>query len=101
MEVSRIDVTATEAIRRAANGAELAAAIREASGLEVRILTGREEAHYSALGVVSGFYRPVSKMGDMGGGSLEVADVLDDHAGEASVSLPLGALPVEAMLKVG
>lgn len=101
MQVARIDVTATEAVRRAANGAELAAAIRDASGLDVRILTGSEEAHYSALGVVSGFYRPVGLMGDMGGGSLEVTEVLDDRAGETSVSLPLGALPVEAMLKSG
>ena len=55
MGVARIDVTATEAIRRASNGSELALAIRDASGLAVRILQGMEEARYSALGVVSGF----------------------------------------------
>ena len=37
----------------------------------------------------------------MGGGSLEVAEAIDDHVGEAWVSLPLGALPVEAMLAEG
>ena len=35
----------------------------------------------------------------MGGGSLEVAEALEDHVGERSVSLPLGALPVEAMME--
>ena len=35
-------------------------------GLEVRILSGAEEARYGALGVVSGFFRPVGSVGDMG-----------------------------------
>ena len=101
MGVSRIDVTATEAIRRASNGKELAAAITAASGLPVRILEGIEEAKFSALGVISGFFRPVGLMGDMGGGSLEVAEAIDDHVGEHWTSLPLGALPVEALLAEG
>ncbi|MFN0191384.1 MAG: hypothetical protein ACKVP5_05310 [Aestuariivirga sp.] len=99
MGVSRIDVTATEAVRRAGNGRDLAAAITAETGLEVRILTGAEEGHYSALGVISGFFRPVGLMGDMGGGSLEVAEALDDRPGERSISLPLGALPVEALMQ--
>src|SRR5262245_36884574 len=101
MGVTRIDVTATEAIRRASNGPELAAAIKEASGLAVRVLQGMEEARYSTLGVISGFFRPVGVVGDMGGGSLEVAEALDDHVGDHWTSLPLGALPVEAMLQSG
>ena len=44
---------------------------------------------------------PVGLIGDMGGGSLEVAEALDDHVGERWVSLPLGALPVEALLEKG
>ena len=82
MGVARIDATATEAIRRASNGPALVAAIKETSGLEVRILQGEEEARYSALGVISGFFRPVGLVGDMGGGSLEVAEALDDHVGD-------------------
>ena len=101
MGVSRIDVTATEAIRRAANGRDLATAITAASGLNVRILEGAEEAKYSALGVISGFFRPVGLVGDMGGGSLEVAEAIDDHVGDRWTSLPLGALPVEALLTQG
>ena len=101
MGVTRIDATATEAIRRATNGPELAALIRSEAGLDVRVLSGAEEARYAALGVISGFFRPVGLVGDMGGGSLEVAEVLDDKVGERWVSLPLGALPVEALLAEG
>ena len=101
MGVSRIDVTATEAIRRASNGPGLSAAITAASGLEVRILTGAEESKFSTLGVISGFYRPVGIVGDMGGGSLEICEALDDRAGDRWTSMPLGALPVEALLESG
>ena len=101
MRVSKIDTTATEAIRRASNGPALAAAIAAESGLEVRVLSGAEEARFAALGVISGFFRPIGSVGDMGGGSLEVAEALDDRVGDRWVSLPLGALPVEAMLADG
>src|ERR1700761_7078758 len=87
MGVARLDVTATEAIRRASNGAELAAAIEREAGLNVRILSGEEEARHATLGVISGFFRPVGLVGDMGGGSLEVCEALDDRAGDRWVSL--------------
>jgi exopolyphosphatase/guanosine-5'-triphosphate,3'-diphosphate pyrophosphatase len=98
MGVTRTDVLATEAVRRATNGGQLVAAIAAEAGFDVRILTGDEEAYFAAMGVISGFYRPHGLIGDMGGGSLEIAEVLDDRVGERSVSLPLGALPVQAML---
>jgi exopolyphosphatase / guanosine-5'-triphosphate,3'-diphosphate pyrophosphatase len=98
MEVAQIDVLATEAVRSASNGAELIAAIADAAGFEVRLLTGAEEARFAGLGVISGFYRPIGLVGDLGGGSLEVIEVRDDRVGERDVSLSLGALPVQAML---
>ena len=101
MHVCEIAVTATEAIRRATNGPALAEAIRQETGLDVRVLAGAEEANYSTLGVISGFFRPHGAVGDMGGGSLEVALAIGDHVGAVSVSLPLGALPVESLLALG
>ena len=101
MGVSRIDAVATEAMRRASNGPKLAQAIEAESGLKVRILSGAEEARFATFGVISGFFRPVGTVGDMGGGSLEVAEAIDDRVGDRWVSLPLGALPVEAMLSEG
>jgi exopolyphosphatase/guanosine-5'-triphosphate,3'-diphosphate pyrophosphatase len=96
MAVARADVLATAAVRSAANGDTLVAAIRDAAGFEVRVLSGAEEARFAGLGVISGFYRPTGLVGDMGGGSLEVSEVIDDRVGERHVSLPLGALPVQA-----
>lgn len=101
MGVEQVHVLATEATRKALNGGDLVDAIRSATGLETRILSGEEEATYAALGVISGFFQPNGLAGDMGGGSLEVAEVLGDHVGERKVSMPLGALPVKALMAEG
>lgn len=99
MDVHRIDAVATEATRRAENGADLLAAIEAETGLRTRLLTGDDEAAYAALGVVSGFHRPAGLVGDLGGGSLEVAEVLGDRVGERTASMPIGALRVRALME--
>ena len=99
MRVARVDVLATEATRRATNGADLVAAIARETGFQTRILTGQEEANFATLGVISGFFRPIGLVGDMGGGSLEVAEAMDDRVGDKRSSLPLGALPVSSILQ--
>jgi exopolyphosphatase/guanosine-5'-triphosphate,3'-diphosphate pyrophosphatase len=101
MQVDTIHVLATEATRRASNGAALVDAIRARTGLETRVLSGQEEATYASLGVISGFFQPKGLTGDMGGGSLEVAEIIGDRVGERMVSMPLGALPVRSMLAEG
>ena len=101
MRVETVHVLATEATRRASNGADLVEAIRASTGLKTRVLTGKEEATYAAFGVISGFFQPKGLAGDLGGGSLEVAEILGDRVGERMVSMPLGALPVKAMMADG
>lgn len=93
MEVGRVDIIATEAVRRASNGSFLVQAIEESTGLKTHVLSGREEARFAALGVISGFHRPKGLVGDLGGGSLDLAEVTDDQVGERRISLPVGALP--------
>ena len=51
-------VLATAAAREASNGADF---IRQAETIlqrKVRVLSGEEEARYSALGIISGFFDP-------------------------------------------
>ncbi|MGH1478001.1 MAG: Ppx/GppA family phosphatase [Geminicoccales bacterium] len=99
MDVERIDLIATEAIRKASNGQNLIDQLFDETGLHVRLLSEAEEARFAAYGVISGFYRPRGLVGDMGGGSLELAEVAEDHVGERWVSLPVGALPVTRLLE--
>ncbi len=84
-------VLATAAAREATNGPEF---IREAEEIlehKIEVLTGAQEAYYSALGIVSGFYAPDGIAGDLGGGSLELIDIRGDQIGEG-VTLPLGGI---------
>jgi exopolyphosphatase/guanosine-5'-triphosphate,3'-diphosphate pyrophosphatase len=66
---------ATAAIRRAANGGALVAAIRDACGLEVVVLPEHEEARMAFLGAASTLgHQPDGDLGvvDVGGGSSEL-----------------------------
>jgi exopolyphosphatase / guanosine-5'-triphosphate,3'-diphosphate pyrophosphatase len=66
---------ATAAIRDAANGVELPAAIRKSCGLEVEILTGEREAWLAFLGAARTLdHVPDGELGvvDVGGGSSEM-----------------------------
>jgi exopolyphosphatase / guanosine-5'-triphosphate,3'-diphosphate pyrophosphatase len=71
----------TAAIRRAPNGAELAAVVHEACGLEVEILTAQEEARLAFIGAAR-------THGHVGAGALGVVDV-----GGGSSELVVGEAP--------
>jgi exopolyphosphatase/guanosine-5'-triphosphate,3'-diphosphate pyrophosphatase len=58
------------------------------------VLSGKEEARYSALGVVCSFHDPAGVAGDLGGGSLEVVGLNGDKIGDGE-TFPLGGLRLE------
>lgn len=94
MEVKELDILATAATREAANGSAFIAEIERIFGQPVTVLTGAEEAHISALGIVAGFAHPDGVAGDLGGGSLELTDVHGRRVGRGE-SLPLGSLRLQ------
>lgn len=60
----------TSIVRDASNGETFASAVREKTGIPVRILSGREEAYYSYIGA-AGTPSVVTCVADIGGGSTE------------------------------
>lgn len=84
MRVGNVHVLATSAVRDAANSQSFVTAIETVMGADVRVLTGEEEAHFAALGVVAGFPEFNGLVGDLGGGSLELSALTEGHdsAGE-------------------
>lgn len=86
-----VHALATAAAREAENGQEFIAEAERCLGVPIRVLTGQEEAHYSALGVISAFHPADGIAGDLGGGSLELVDVRGREIGQG-VTLPLGGL---------
>ena len=91
MRIKDVHVLATAAARDAINGKEFLKSAREAIGAPIELLSGKREAELSALGVVSGFWKPDGVAGDLGGGSLELNEVKGDKLGQG-VTLQLGGL---------
>ena len=96
MGVTEVHAVATEAIRRAGNGAELLKAISATAGVAVRVLSGEEEARLAFLGVAGMLpagLNPGRAIGvaDVGGGSSEL--VVGRPPREVSwwASIPLGS----------
>lgn len=90
--VGRVDIVGTAACRRASNTSVLAAAIADATGRELEVLSERDEAHLSFTGALMGLpeaHVPTLVI-DIGGGSTEyVVGVIDP---EQSASIPFGAV---------
>lgn len=84
-------VLATAAAREAQNGPDFIRRAEEILGQGIEVLTGEQEALYSALGIVSGFHDPDGIAGDLGGGSLELIDIKGRELG-TGITLPLGGL---------
>lgn len=87
----QVYAVATAAAREASNGALFIAKAEKALGAEVKVLTGKEEARYAALGVIAGIPGADGIAGDLGGGSLELIDIKDGKLREG-ITLPLGPL---------
>ena len=94
MGLKKLHTVATAAVRDASNGGAFLKRVA-ALGLKPRLLSGKEEAELSGLGVISGNPRAHGIVADLGGGSLELVGVARGAAGEG-VSLPLGVLRVGA-----
>jgi exopolyphosphatase/guanosine-5'-triphosphate,3'-diphosphate pyrophosphatase len=94
LKVKRVLGIATAACRDAHNGRAFIAESERVCRTEIDVISGRREAHLSALGVISGVHKPDGIVGDLGGGSLELVDVRGTRA-RAGVTLPLGGLALQ------
>ncbi|UTW53891.1 Ppx/GppA family phosphatase [Kordiimonas sp. SCSIO 12610] len=95
MGVVDIDTIATAAARDADNGADFVRRVQDEAGLDVKIISGDEEGRLAGLGVLAGQPNATGIMGDLGGGSLELARMKSGTIHE-TVSLPIGPLRLRA-----
>ncbi len=72
-KVQRVSAVATSALREAKNKDEFSRRIKNATGLEIEIISGEEEAKKTFSGMLIGINPPESAlMVDIGGGSTEI-----------------------------
>jgi exopolyphosphatase/guanosine-5'-triphosphate,3'-diphosphate pyrophosphatase len=90
---SFIEAVATSAVRKANNGKEFVAAMKEETGVTIRVIDGDEEAELAALSARHHFDMKNSRYGllDIGGGSIEIVSATGIHI-EEIFSLELGAV---------
>jgi exopolyphosphatase / guanosine-5'-triphosphate,3'-diphosphate pyrophosphatase len=82
----------TSAIREAANGLDVLDRVRQRTGVDLRVLSGEDEARLTFLAVRRWFGWSAGRLLvlDIGGGSLELAAGMDEDP-DVALSLPLGA----------
>jgi exopolyphosphatase/guanosine-5'-triphosphate,3'-diphosphate pyrophosphatase len=83
---------ATSAVRDAKNSAQVLARVRDETGVDLKVLSGKFEARMTFLAVRRWFGWSAGQLLvlDIGGGSLEIAAGIDEEP-ELATSLPLGA----------
>lgn len=92
---SDIHTAATAAVRDAADGPDFVARVQAETALELRVLSGEEEARWAALGVLAGAPTSAGVVGDLGGSSLELTRITDGELGPGT-TLPLGPFALGA-----
>lgn len=70
---TQVIAVATAAMREAEDGPDFVKDIKEKLGLDIKVLSGTEEALYTAQGALSGLPNAKGIVADMGGASLELA----------------------------
>jgi exopolyphosphatase/guanosine-5'-triphosphate,3'-diphosphate pyrophosphatase len=91
--IDQVEAVATSAIRDATNGRELLDAIQAQTGLEPRVISGREEARYDWLAIANSTTLEDGFGLDIGGGSIQALRIEDRRLARAE-SLPLGSVRV-------
>lgn len=94
MGVTDIRVVATAAVRDAEDGAAFCAEVKDKLGLSMQVISGQQEASFSAKGVLLGWPDASGLVCDIGGASMELA-VLDKGQIVTTQTSPLGPLAVQ------
>ncbi|MEO1796742.1 MAG: Ppx/GppA family phosphatase [Pseudomonadota bacterium] len=95
-QVKDITIAATAAVRDASDGAAFRKQVEEQTGLKIWVVDGREEARLSAQGVLLGWPGSYGLVCDIGGSSMELAEIEGGKVGLRETS-NLGPLKLMAV----
>ncbi|MGR3604707.1 exopolyphosphatase [Sulfitobacter sp.] len=96
MELTELTVVATAAVRDASDGREFCDEVQRETGLKIWVIDGEEEARLSAQGVLLGWPGAYGLVCDIGGSSMELAEISGGRVGKR-VSSALGPLKLRDM----
>lgn len=90
-KITHVTAFTTAALRNVKNSAVAVEQISERTGIDVRVLSGDEEATYDFIGATHDLRDPAGLLIDIGGASTEIV-VYENHAIRKKISLPVGSL---------
>lgn len=90
-DVKSLHTVATAAVRDAQDGTSFVAEVAERTGIALTVASGEEEARLSAQGILLGRPDADGLMCDIGGASMELAEIRGGRI-EACMTSPLGPL---------
>ncbi|MBQ4826492.1 MULTISPECIES: Ppx/GppA family phosphatase [unclassified Leisingera] len=91
MGLPPLSAVATAAVRDAGDGPDFCAEVLRETGLKIHVIDGREEARLSAQGVLLGWPGAYGLVCDIGGSSMELAEIQENSVGRR-VTSSLGPL---------
>ncbi len=91
MNLPPLTAVATAAVRDASDGPDFCEEVLRETGLKIWVIDGEEEARLSAQGVLLGWPGSYGLVCDIGGSSMELAEIHDGKVGRR-VTSPLGPL---------
>ncbi|WP_296427485.1 Ppx/GppA family phosphatase [Yoonia sp.] len=91
MGILPLTAVATAAVREASDGQDFRDEVLRETGIKLWVIDGQEEARLSAQGVLLGWPGSYGLVCDIGGSSMELADLADGRVGRR-VTSPLGPL---------
>ncbi|MDW3222669.1 MAG: Ppx/GppA family phosphatase [Paracoccaceae bacterium] len=91
MGLAELTVVATAAVRDASDGPDFQDEVRRETGLRIWAIDGKEEARLSAQGVLLGWPGSYGLVCDIGGSSMELAEISEGRVGRR-VTSSLGPL---------
>jgi exopolyphosphatase/guanosine-5'-triphosphate,3'-diphosphate pyrophosphatase len=97
MNLNSLTAIATAAVRDAEDGSKFCAEVDEQTGITIQIASGKQEARLSAQGILLGWPGATGLVCDIGGSSMELAELNENGIGQLATS-PLGPLQLEGLI---
>lgn len=86
MGIGQLSCVATAAVREASDGPDFIKDVLNQTGIRIKVIDGTEEARLSAQGVLLGWPGAYGLVCDIGGASMELAEIADGKVGKCLTS---------------
>lgn len=97
LKVQTIKCVATAALRNHVNAPAFVKIIKKKYNIEIEVISGEKEAYLAAAGLIMGIERAEGLVADLGGGSLELAEIKDQEVGKRG-SVALGTNIIDSSI---